>query len=75
MADWTGITRNARAHKDFAGRSTTEQDAYFTFFADNTPSFVTRTRKALARLPHLVNARGLPVTPLRVTFGKSPNRS
>lgn len=33
MTDWTQITRNARTHGDFAGRSIAEQDAFFAFFA------------------------------------------
>ncbi|MEO0485356.1 MAG: hypothetical protein AAF092_05540 [Pseudomonadota bacterium] len=36
MQDLTTITRNARTHGDFAGRTVQEQDAYFAFFAGDT---------------------------------------
>lgn len=38
MANWANISRNAKAHGDFAGRSKAEQDAYFEFFAGSEPS-------------------------------------
>ena len=43
MADWANITRNAKIHGDFAGRSTREQDAYFEFFAGSEPSILETT--------------------------------
>ena len=33
MANWANISRNAKTHGDFAGRTEAEQDAYFNFFA------------------------------------------
>ena len=38
MANWANISRNAKTHGDFAGRSKAEQDAYFEFFAGSEPS-------------------------------------
>lgn len=38
MANWANISRNAKAHGDFAGRSKEEQDVYFEFFAGPEPS-------------------------------------
>lgn len=33
MTNWESIQRNCRKHGDFAGRITTEQDAFYAFFA------------------------------------------
>ncbi|MFK8035966.1 MAG: hypothetical protein AB8B94_17665 [Hyphomicrobiales bacterium] len=54
MADWTDITRNLKAHGHFAGRSETEQDAYFEFIAGPDREFGRKIRievpKALSQV-------------------------
>lgn len=62
MANWIDISRNAKTHGDFAGRSYAEQDAYFEFFAGSEPgdrdAIAARVRKIFARIQSVFAARG-----------------
>lgn len=63
MADWTGIANNMRQHGQFAGRSGTDEDAYFIFFAGSDRPATGFVRAALSRAlavaSRLENGRGL----------------
>ncbi len=63
MANWANISRNAKAHGDFAGRSKAEQDAYFEFFAGSEPSTLESifgsVRKVFGKVKGTRTAHGL----------------
>lgn len=63
MANWVNISRNAKAHGDFAGRSKAEQDAYFEFFAGSEPStlrsIITSARRIFDKVKGTRTAHGL----------------
>ena len=50
MANWDNISRNAKTHGDFAGRTHAEQDAYFIFFAGPKPRKAVATRLKVRKL-------------------------
>lgn len=63
MPDWEDISRNAKSHGDFAGRTSAEQDAYFEFFAGSERSgleaiFLT-VRQVFATAKNFGTVRGL----------------
>lgn len=63
MADWADISRNAKKHGDFAGRTRSEQEAYFEFFAGSKNSQHQAIRLKLsvifARINRVYHNRGL----------------
>lgn len=63
MANWANISRNAKTHGDFAGRTTAEQDAYFEFFAGSEPSgdkaLFMNVGRVFAKVQNIRAARGL----------------
>ncbi|KPA21643.1 hypothetical protein shim_23500 [Shimia sp. SK013] len=63
MANWVTISRNAKTHGHFAGRTTAEQDAYFEFFGGSDRSglkviFLTVGR-VFTKVRNVYSARGL----------------
>jgi len=48
MADWADISRNAKKHGDFAGRTISEQEAYFDFFVGSENSHLQAIRLKLS---------------------------
>ena len=69
MADWADISYNAKKHGDFAGRSKTEQDAYFEFFASTQrEAFSLRLFIVFARIIRSHPNSGLRLPSARVAF-------
>lgn len=79
MANWERISRNAKTHGDFAGRTQAEQDAYFAFFAGPEPcnlkdalgkmlSLVSRAQQRLAA--HSLHRRTIKVASLKSIASK-----
>lgn len=63
MANWANISRNAKTHGDFAGRTTAEQDVYYEFFAGSEPNgdkaIFMNVGRVLAKVQSIRAARGL----------------
>ena len=69
MADWADILQNAKIQGDFAGKSKSEQDAYFEFFAGTQHEAISlRSLKALARTLQAHINSGLPLSIAKVAF-------
>ncbi|MCR9055873.1 MAG: hypothetical protein NXI02_00925 [Rhodobacteraceae bacterium] len=73
MADWADISRSAKKHGDFAGRTKSEQDAYFEFFAgpesSRLPAVGLRLFMVFARViqVHIIRGLRLPIAGVAYT--------
>ena len=79
MTNWANISRNAKTHGDFAGRTQAEQDAYFVFFAGPEPhkqrATRSKVRKLIASTQNWFAARGLKWLIIGVMSSKSSTRT
>lgn len=79
MANWANISRNAKTHGDFAGRTQAEQDAYFIFFAGPEPqkqrAISSKVRRFFASAQTWYAARGLKWPITEVLSSKSSTRT
>ncbi len=78
MANWANISQNAQKYGDFAGRTISEQEAYFEFFggADRSgfKSIFATVGKAFAKEQSILKARGLRCPFAGVASSKSTTR-